>query len=223
LELAKADNYGKVRYDNRRYSSTPAFAGRQLLLKVGAFDVTLMDDNYKQIIKHTRLYGQQTESMQWAPYLELMARRPRAMKYTGLFKELSTELQDYLLKCDQAAQKSALQVLCKMVKNSDLSTATAALTDTIRRGLTDPDSIWSNYIRLTSGSYEPEPAELPPKVPELSPYQVDTSIYDDLLLGESKWKQSLSSTVKSSRLARYFTRTTRKLRQTAMKPFCWNF
>ncbi len=151
LKFAKADNYGKVRYDNRRYSSTPAFAGKQLLLKVGAFDITLMDDNYKQVIEHTRLYGQQTESMQWTPYLELMARRPRAMKYTGLFKELSTELQDYLLKCDQAAQKSALQVLCKMVKNSDLSTATAALTDTIRRGLTDPDSIWSNYIRLTSG------------------------------------------------------------------------
>lgn len=189
LEIAKADNYGKVRYDNRSYSSTPAFAGRQLWLKVGAFEVTLMDDNYKQIINHSRLYGQQTESMQWAPYLELMARRPRAMKYTGFFKELSTDLQDYLLKCDQAAQKSALQVLSKMVKNSDLTTATAAFTDTIRRGLTDPDSIWSNYIRLTSGSYEPEPAELPPKVPELSPYQVDTSIYDDLLKGESKWKQ----------------------------------
>ena len=189
LELVKADNYGKVKYDNRRYSSSPTFAGRQLWLKAGAFEVTLLDDKYREIVRHPRLYGRQSESMQWAPYLELMAKRPRAIKYTGFFKELPVQLQDYLDKCDLAAQKAVLQVLTKMVKSSDMATATAAFTDTLKRGLNDPDSIWSNYIRLTSGSYETALTELPQKVPELSPYQVDTSIYDLLLKGGSKWSQ----------------------------------
>lgn len=189
LERVKADNYGKVKHDNRRYSSSPAFAGSQLWLKVGAFEVALLDNKYQEIIRHPRLYGRQTESMQWAPYLELMARRPRAIKYTGFFKELPTKLQDYLEKCDLTAQKAALQVLARMVKSSDIATATSAFTDTLNRGLSDPDSIWSNYIRLTSGSYEPELTELPQKVPEVSPYQVDTSIYDLLLKGGAKWSQ----------------------------------
>lgn len=101
---------------------------------------------------------------------ELMAKRPSAIKYTGFFKELPVQLQDYLVKCDLTAKKAALQVLTKMVKSSDLATTTAAFTDTLKRGLNDPDSIWSNYIRLTSGSYETELTELPQKVPELSPY-----------------------------------------------------
>jgi len=128
--------------------------------------------------------------MQWAPYLELMARRPRAVKYTGFFKELPVQLQDYLEQCDLTAKKAVLQVLARMVKSSDLATATTAFIDTLERGLKDPDSIWSNYIRLTSGSYEMELTELPPKVPELSPYQIDTSVYDLLLKGGGhKWRQ----------------------------------
>ena len=118
-----------------------------------------------------------------------MSKRPRAIKYTGFLKELPLKLQEYLAKCDLAAQRAALQVLTRMTKNSDLPTATNAFIDTLERGLSDPDSIWSNFIRLTSGSYEPSLAELPPKVPELKPYQVDTAIYDHLLNGGSKWKQ----------------------------------
>lgn len=189
LVRVRADNYGKVKFDNKSYSSSPAFAGCQLWLKAGAFEVTLLDDKYHQIIKHPRLYGRQNESMQWAPYLELMARRPRAIKYTGFFKQLPLSLQDYLGKCDHAAQRAALRVLTRMTENSDLPTATSAFIDTLKRGLSDPDSVWSNFVRLTSGSDEPKLAELPPKVPELKPYQVDTSIYDQLLPGGSKWKQ----------------------------------
>lgn len=152
--------------------------------------MTLLDDKYREIIKHPRLYGQQKESIKWAPYLELMAKRPRAIKYTGFFKELPTELQDYLEKCDLTTQKASLQVLSRMVKNSNMATATSVFIDTLERGLNDPDSIWSNFIRLTSGNCEAEPTKLPPKIPELSPYHVDTSIYDNLLGKEgSKWKQ----------------------------------
>ncbi|MEW6181926.1 MAG: hypothetical protein AB1500_01950 [Bacillota bacterium] len=45
-----------------RYSCSPGFAGRQLWLKAGAFEVALLDDKYREIVRHPRLYGRQTES-----------------------------------------------------------------------------------------------------------------------------------------------------------------
>jgi len=124
LELVKGDNYGKVKFDNKIYSSSPAFAGRQLWLKAGAHEVTLLDENYREIAKHDRLYGPQKESMKWGPYLELMARRPNALKYSGFFRELPLPLKDYLEQCDIIARKAVLKVLAKMVKKSDLETDT---------------------------------------------------------------------------------------------------
>jgi len=79
LELVKADNYDKVKYDNRIYSSTPAFASCHIWLKASAYEVILLDENYREIICHDRLYGAKKESMKWVPYLELMAKRPRAL------------------------------------------------------------------------------------------------------------------------------------------------
>ena len=189
LEKVKANNYGKVTCDGRRYSSSPALAGHQLWLKAGAFEVSLLDDKYQEIIRHPRLYGKQTESMLWGPYLELMAKRPKALKYTGFFRELPLPLKEYLEKCDLAAQRRTLYVLAKMVRGSDIEIATTAFADTLARGINDPDSIWSNYLRLTSGSYEAELKELPQKVPHVPPYQVDTSVYDLLLKGGPKWSQ----------------------------------
>ena len=76
------------------------------------------------------------------------------MKYTGFFKELPVQLQDFLEKCDLRAQRASLNVLAKTVKASDMTTAVKAFVDTLKRGVNDPGSIWSNYTRLTSGSAE---------------------------------------------------------------------
>lgn len=74
----------------------------------------------------------------------------KAIKYTGSYRELPLKLQDYLAQSDLVVQKTALQVLSRMTKHSDLQAATGAFIDTLERGLSDPDSIWSNFVRLTS-------------------------------------------------------------------------
>ena len=190
LELAKADNYGKVKYDNRVYSSSPDFAKRQIWVKVGAHELILLDEDYREIIRHARLYGDLKESMKWVPYLELMAKRPRSLQYTGFFRELPTPLKDYLETCDKQAKKAALRVLIRMVQSSNLETAATVFTDTLSKGLCDPDSLWANYLRLTSPVKDPEMVCVPPKVPELSAYPVNAAVYDLLLKGGGhEWKQ----------------------------------
>lgn len=42
LELAKADNYGKVKFDNHIYSSAPNLAKKQLWVKAGAHEVIIL-------------------------------------------------------------------------------------------------------------------------------------------------------------------------------------
>lgn len=107
LQASKADNYGKVKYDNRIYSSSPEQAGKQVWVKAGAYEVAILNSDYREIIRHDRLYGEQKESMKWVPYLEIMAKRPNALKYTGFFKELPTTLQDYFNKCNYEEKKAA--------------------------------------------------------------------------------------------------------------------
>ena len=75
-EFAKADNYGKVKFDGRTYSTSPSMAGRQVIVKAGAYDIEILDTDCNHIIEHRRLYGEEKESMNWIPYLELMSKRP---------------------------------------------------------------------------------------------------------------------------------------------------
>jgi hypothetical protein len=73
-EFAKADNYGKVKFDGKTYSTSPSMAGRQVMIKAGAYDIEILDTDCNHIIKHRRLYGEEKESMNWIPYLELMSK-----------------------------------------------------------------------------------------------------------------------------------------------------
>lgn len=64
LEKAKADNYGKVKFDNHIYSTSPEYAKKQVWIKVDASNIVILDQDYRYIQKHTRLYGSQKESIQ---------------------------------------------------------------------------------------------------------------------------------------------------------------
>jgi len=128
--------------------------------------------------------------MKWVPYLEMMAKRPNALKYTGFFKELPTTLQDYFNKCNYEEKKAALKALARMVGNSDIGLATKAFEYTIAKGLYDADSIWAYYCRIISKAADMIDVKVPDKVPELKEYHTDTSIYDKLLSGGGNgWRQ----------------------------------
>ena len=104
-QFTKADNYGKVKIRGRTYSSSPNMAGCQVMVKVGAYDVEILDEQCNKIVRHKRLYGEEKESMYWIPYLELISKRPTALKYTGLYKHLPEILREYLDKCNLEDKK----------------------------------------------------------------------------------------------------------------------
>lgn len=182
LEFVKADNYGIVKFDGRKYSSSPAMANEQVIIKAGAYDLELLNGDYEFIISHKRLYGDQKESMVWLPYLELLSKRPTALKYTGLFNELPLTLKEFLNNCDYECKKQTLKIFTRMVKDTDMNTAIAALEEGIRIGVRDADDLWATYSRLNSGSLPEVDISLPDYVPELNKYTPDITAYDQLII-----------------------------------------
>jgi hypothetical protein len=183
LEKAKADHYGKVSFENHLYSTSPNYAGKQVWIKATADKVFVLDERYLQIQAHPRLYGKQKESMKWIPYLDLMAKRPTALKYTSFFQKLPQTLQGYFETCQYQEKKAALAVLTKMIAHSDITIAQDAFEMTINRGLTDLDSIWTTYSKMTAPVRLLPDMVLEDSVPEMKPYEIDTAPYDTLIKG----------------------------------------
>lgn len=180
-EFAKANNCGKVKFDTKTYSSSPNMANKQVMIKVGAYDIEILDDDSNLIVRHKRLYGEQKESMIWIPYLELMAKRPTALKYTGFFNQLPTTLKTFLESCDYECKKKTLNILVDMTVDSNIDNAIYAFEEGIKCGARDADGIWATYSRLNSGSLPEVDILLPSTVPTLNEYSPNINEYDLLI------------------------------------------
>jgi len=102
----------------------------------------VLDENYREITVHPRLYGEEmAESMDWLPYLTQLARRPAALKYTGIYPMLPDPVQEFLSSCDYQAKKEVLRVLARLTKESSFEQATEALVAALEHGACDADSI----------------------------------------------------------------------------------
>ena len=181
-EFAKADNYGKVKFDGKTYSTAPSMAGRQVIVKAGAYDIKILDTDSNYIIGHRRLYGEEKESMNWIPYLELMSKRPTALKYTGLYHQLPQILKEYLDKSNYEEKKQALKLFAKMTAATGFDTAIEAFEEGLKLGVSDSDSIWAIYCHLTTGILPEPEVSLPDTVPELKKYTPDIKVYDQLII-----------------------------------------
>ena len=190
LGSALADNYGKIHFEGKTYSSAPQYAKQSMWIKIAAHTLEILNHQYENIVKHERLYGAQMESMIWGPYLELMSRRPTALKYTGFFKALPTTIQDYFDCCDYTQKKEALKVLMEILNCSDMETAISTFRTSMDRDLKDSDSLLAIYKHLINPPFMEVPISLPNNLLEVSAYIIDSRIYDKLLPGGgSKWKQ----------------------------------
>ena len=153
----------------------------QVMIKAGAYDVDIRDCDCNLIVRHKRLYGEEKESMIWIPYLELMAKRPTALKYTGFFNQLPLTLKQFLESCDYECKKQTLKIFAKMTADTNIDAAIAAIEEGIRCGARDADSMWATYCRINSGNLPEMDMPLPDTVPELNRFTPDINIYDELI------------------------------------------
>lgn len=184
FQMAKADKYGKVMFETNRYSSTPKFAAQRVYLEITSDTVTIMDIKYTPIVTHPRLYTKGRESMDWLPYISLMAKRPTALKYTSFYEELPDKWKDYLSNLSGEEKRNALLTLNTMLEKHGITVATDALETALKSGVKDTDSILASYHRLTNKIQEMQPMQLKNIYMEVPSFQPDNARYDSLFSQE---------------------------------------
>jgi transposase len=182
-ETVKADKYGYIKVEKNQYSTSPRYALNKVLVRISYDTIDILTDDYQLVISHSRLYGQYRRSMKWQPYLNLMAKRPMALKYTSFYEQLPTEWQTYFHSCTTSEKSEALRLLGTVLKDHDFSRITEALNISSEHGHPSVESIKQVFYQLVNGRgirEEIQPRKSLPSMPEASR---GLQQYDQLLKG----------------------------------------
>ncbi len=185
LVTVRTDSYAKFTLEEGKhtYSTAPRWTRSSLLVRLTAYDVIVLDENHREIVRHPRLYGKRRqESMDWLPYLNQLARRPSALKYTGIYDLLPEKVRSFLDKCDARGKGKTLKVLAALSRETDFTRAAEALEAALNYGAADTDSILATFNRMNSPVKELDPLILPPSTPRMPSVRPQVSQYDRLFL-----------------------------------------
>ncbi len=185
IVAVRTDNYAKftLAKGKHTYSTAPKYAKGRIFAKLTAHEVTALDDNYREIVRHSRLYGDsRQETMDWLPYLSQLAKRPAALKYTGIYTMLPQEVRGFLDSCAHPVRKETLKALADLTRRKDFDKATRAVKAIVSLGAKDVDSIIAAFNRLNGGLIELEPIALPTNIPNLPKLKSGLGNYDHVFL-----------------------------------------
>jgi hypothetical protein len=187
-EKVRTDSYGKFTLNSGKhsYSTAPKFSREYVLVKITANYVIPLDKDFKEIITHKRMFGtQKQESMNWLPYLTQLSRKPRALKYSGIYDLFPETVKSVF---DSAENHSEiLRAMIEISSKSNFETSLRVVETAIEHNKFDKESLTAVYNRLMHNGIEFPDIKLPKNTPKLTGYRVDLSKYDDILLkvGES--------------------------------------
>ncbi len=159
---ARTNKYGKFTLNGGKheYSASPAICEDLVQLRITSSQVTVMDSNMHEIIRHKRLYGgTEQKSMEWLPYLKYIARKPRSLRNSGIYDMLPATMRQYMDNCKNADCGQILKILADLTDRTGFESAVQTVNEAILYEANDPDSLQSLYRRLYS-----DVPELPPIV-----------------------------------------------------------
>ena len=148
------NGYGRFYLSNglHEYSSSPKFANARILVKVTSELVIPMDDSNREIVRHRRLYGEsKQQSMQWLPYLTQLAKRPAALKYTGIYSMLPKDIQEFLNRCSKGDRGKVLTAIARLTEKNGFESAVAAVNKALCYSAFDVDSLMNLHKQLFNG------------------------------------------------------------------------
>ena len=165
------------------YSTAPKYAGTSLFARLTAHEVIVLNNNYHEVVRHPRLYGDKPlQSMDWLPYLTQLSRRPAALKYSGIYELFPEEVKTFLDSLSTPGKKEILTTLARLSQEAGFTSASTALKVAVAHGTEDVDSIIATFSRLNSQVLEIEPIGLAPEVPRMPPFASCINDYDRVFL-----------------------------------------
>lgn len=150
---ARTNKYGKFTLNGGKheYSASPAICEDLVHLRITSSQVTVMDSNMHEIVRHRRLYGNyEQRSMEWLPYLKYIARKPRSLRNSGIYDMLPATMRQYMDSCKNADRGQILKVLADLTDRTGFESAVQTVNEAIVYEANDPDSLQNLYRRLYS-------------------------------------------------------------------------
>ena len=136
----------------------------------------------REVVVHRRLYGtEKQESVDWLIYLNQLSRKPRALKYSGIYQMLPDSIKVWLDKVSLKEQSSALKILASITSESGFDIAVKTLESSLSYNATDLDSVMSVYKTLTMNLDELEAVKVPSDIPAICKVEADIKKYDSFL------------------------------------------
>lgn len=178
------NNWGKF-YLNKgmhEYSVSPKYANAAVNLKLTSSMVIVMDENYREIVRHRRLYGDtKQQSMEWLPYLKQLSIRPRALKYSGVYDMMPTAMKQFLESCSNSETGKVLKVLAELTDRTGFDSALNTVNQALSYGASDADSLQNLYRRIYANVPELPPMPLSPEIPDVGKMPTNLIAYDVFL------------------------------------------
>ena len=169
---------------NHEYSTSPKHAAQDVLVRLSATEVTVLDESYRAVVIHKRLYGKQKQrSMEWIPYLEQLSKRPRAVKYSGIYEMLPPNVKTFLSKADGGSIGEIISMLARITKQTGWESAVATVGNAVENSVNDPDSLHALHRRLHMNLPELPPLDQAAGIPMIVKWVPDLTVYDAAALG----------------------------------------
>lgn len=181
--LAKTNQYAMGKFQKNSYSTAGNMARQEVTLKLDAYHVTVLNERMQPVVTHKRLYGKNKESMIWGPYLDVLAKRPMALKYSSFFEELPEPVRHFLDECNLEGKKQILKVVAQTCREKGMNKSVSALRDAIELNPKDADTLISAYSFVLNKPGQIPKNEVPEHIPQLRDYELDFAAYAELMGG----------------------------------------
>lgn len=164
------------------YSVSPKHAESKVNLILTSSLVIVQDENYHEIVRHRRLYGDTKQhQMDWLPYLRQLSMRPHALKYTGIYDMMPGTMKEYLEGCSHTEVGRVLKTLTELTNRTGFESAVNTVNQAIYYDAKDADSLKNLYRRLYSNAPELPPMPLNPGIPQMKQMSANLIAYDAFL------------------------------------------
>jgi transposase len=181
--LVKTNQYAMAKFQKNNYSTAGNMARREVTLKLDAYHVTVLNDSMQPVVTHKRLYGKNKESMVWGPYLDVLAKRPMALKYSGFFEGLPDPIRHFLDGCSPDDKKQVLKVVAQVCREKGMDKSVIALRDAVRLDPKDADALISAYSFVLNKPGRTPKNDVPEHIPQPKEYDLDFTDYAKLMGG----------------------------------------
>ena len=180
-----ANNWGKLYLHKgmHEYSVSPKYANTAVNLRKTSLHLIVLDENYREIVRHRRLYGDvKQQSMDWLPYLKQLSIRPRALKYSGIYELMPFDMKQFIEGLSNTETGKVLKVLAELTDRTGFDSALNTIRQALSYGSSDAESLKSLYRRLYADVPELPPMPLDPQIPDVGRMNSSPGDYDIFLM-----------------------------------------